>query len=89
MAASQCVFLIGSFSASPWMYQEVERWIATHGLKLEVSRPEIQTYIGLLLSLLLIYVCTRSKAVADGAVSYYLDHFAISRLMRYVAPTGR
>jgi len=27
-------------------------------------------------------MCTRSKAVADGAISYYLDQFVVGRVVR-------
>ena len=36
-----------------------------------------------------IYVCIRGMAVAVGAISYYLDHFAASRVMRYTYGTLR
>lgn len=30
-----------------------------------------------------VYVCVRSKAVAIGAVSHYLNNFVVGRLVRY------
>jgi len=79
------VFLSGGFGASPWIFQEVGREIAVQGLKL--SRPDDNTYVCLLKSVQSIYVCIRSKAVAAGAVSYYLDHFVVGRLVRYTYGT--
>ena len=67
------------------MFQEVGRKIAAQGLRL--SRPDTQTYVFLLQNLRSIHVYTRSKAVADGAVSYYLDKFVVSRLVRYTYGT--
>ena len=32
-------------------------------------------------------MCIRSKAVAVGAVSYYLDHFVVGRIVRYTYGT--
>jgi len=79
------VFLSGGFGASPWIFQEVGREIAVRGLKL--SRPDTHTYVCLFTSVRSIYVCTRSKAVAAGAISYYLDHFVVGRLVRYTYGT--
>ena len=79
------MFLAGGFGASPWLFGEVGREIATQGLKL--SRPDTHTYVRLLISIRLIYVCIRSKAVAAGAISYYLDHFVARRLVRYTYGT--
>ena len=85
MTAYQFVFLAGGFGASPWIFQEVGREIAAQGLRL--SRPDTQTYVFLLPNLRSIYMCTRSKAVADGAISYYLDQFVVGRLVRYTYGT--
>lgn len=67
------------------MFREVGREISGQGLKL--SRPGTQPYVCLLLSVRSIHVCIRSKAVADGAISYYLDHFVVGRLIRYTYGT--
>ena len=85
MTTSQFVFLAGGFGASPWIFQEVGRKIEAQGLKL--SRPDTGTYVFLLLSVLSIHVCIRSKAVAVGAISYYLDRCVVSRLLRYTYGT--
>ena len=49
LTAPQLVFLAGGFGASPWVFQEVGRVIATQGLRL--SRPDTHTYFFLFLSL--------------------------------------
>ena len=72
------MFIAGGFGASPWLFREVGRKIPT-----KLLRPDINTYVCLLISVWLIYMCTRNKAVAAGAVSYYLDHFVVGRLVRY------
>lgn len=35
-------------------------------------------------------MCIRNKAVADGSVSYYLDHFVVGRIVKhtYGIPVG-
>jgi len=32
-------------------------------------------------------MCIRNKAVAVGAISYYLDHFVVGRIVRYTYGT--
>jgi len=85
LTASQFIFLAGGFGASPWIFQEVGREIAAQGLRL--SRPDTQTCVFILPKFRSIYVWTRSKAVADGAISYYLDKFVVSRIVRYTYGT--
>ena len=79
------MFLAGGFAASPWLFQEVGRKIGTQGLKL--SRPDTHTYVCLLMSFRSIYVCIRNKAVAAGAISYYVDNFVVGRIVRYTYGT--
>jgi hypothetical protein len=59
----------------------VEQEIANQGLKL--SRPDVHSYAFPLPGGLSIYMFIRNKAVADGAVSYYLDHFVVGRIARH------
>jgi len=67
--ANTFVFIAGGFGASPWLFRQVKRDIATRRLKL--LRPDTQT----------------NKAVAVGAISYYLDHFVVGRIVRYTYGT--
>ena len=85
MTASQFVFLAGGFGASPWLFQEIRREITTRGLKL--SRPDTSTYVFFFIGVLSIYLRIRSKAVAVGAISYYLDHFVVGRIVKYTYGT--
>lgn len=84
MNLSKFVFLAGGFAASPWVFREVERLIGAQGLKL--SRPDT-TYVHCLRSVWPIYTWTRNKAVAVGAISHYLDHFVVGRIVRYTYGT--
>jgi len=34
------------------------------------------------------HTCNRDKAVAVGAISYYLDHFVVGRIVRYTYGTS-
>src|ERR1700729_3500873 len=67
------------------MFREAGHGIAARGLKL--SRPDTHTYVCLHISVRSIHVCIRSKAVAVGAISYYLDHFVVGRIVRYTYGT--
>ena len=69
------------------MFREIRREIATQGLKL--SCPDTQSCVCPLISVRPIDTCIRSMAVAVGATSYYLDHFAASRIVRYTYGTLR
>ena len=79
--------LVGGFAASNWLYIKVLESLKPLGLN--VLRPENHVYVLFLfpfplsiqahlsrfsLSLL------RSKAVSDGAISFYLDHFVRTRV---------
>ena len=75
------MFLAGGFGASPWLFQEVGRELAIQGFKL--SRPDDHTYVCPPTSVQSVHICIRSKAVAAGAISYYLDHFVVGRIVRY------
>jgi len=59
------VFLVGGFSASDWLYQNLKDAFTSQGLN--VSRPDSHV----------------NKAVADGAVSFYLDHSVSARVSKF------
>ncbi|KAE9390767.1 hypothetical protein BT96DRAFT_925681 [Gymnopus androsaceus JB14] len=60
----KAVFLVGGYSASPWLFLNLHDELTPLGLT--VSRPDAHL----------------NKAVADGALSYYLDHFVSVRVPR-------
>ena len=76
------MFLAGGFAASPWLFREVGRKIA-----IKLLRPDTHTYARLFVSVQSIYMRIRNKAVAAGAISYYLDHFVVGRIVRYTYGT--
>ncbi|KAF8802608.1 hypothetical protein BYT27DRAFT_7196548 [Phlegmacium glaucopus] len=61
------VFLVGGFAASDWLYQNMRAACTSQGLDLQVSRPDSHV----------------NKAVADGAVSFYIDHFVSARVSKF------
>jgi hypothetical protein len=73
---------VGGFGASDWLYSELKARLKFQGL--DVSRPDSHVCV----THHLIYQTTliswhRNKAVADGAVSFYLDHFVSVRVSKH------
>lgn len=61
------VFLVGGFSASEYLFSQLKDALEVEPLKLNLCRPD--THL--------------NKAVADGAVSFYLDHFVTTRVSKF------
>jgi hypothetical protein len=74
---------VGGFAASDWLYQSLKIAFTSEGLN--VSRPDGHLCVSLLLKVpwsgtnLLI----SNKAVADGGVSFYIDHFVTARFSKF------
>ncbi|KAG8902814.1 hypothetical protein FRB99_004081 [Tulasnella sp. 403] len=66
------VFLVGGFAASPWLYAEVKRRLLGTGI--ELRRADSHTRSNSLLG--------SAKAVAHGAVSFYIDRLIASRIAK-------
>ncbi|KAI0738316.1 hypothetical protein C8Q80DRAFT_271627 [Daedaleopsis nitida] len=60
------VFLIGGFSANDWLHENLKGSLETMGL--DLYRPENDE--------------RASKAVADGAILYYLEHYVSHRIVK-------
>jgi len=67
------VYLVGGFSASPYLTSELSARLRADGIT--INSPDGQTV----------------KAVADGAVSFYIDHHVMARVAKlsYGAPCSR
>ncbi|KAL4079085.1 hypothetical protein J3A83DRAFT_4367804 [Scleroderma citrinum] len=65
-----CVFLVGGFAASDWLYSSLVKHMAAVGITF--CRPNQHV----------------NKAVADGAVSSYLDRLVSGRAARFTYGTG-
>ncbi|KAL0573590.1 hypothetical protein V5O48_008367 [Marasmius crinis-equi] len=63
----QSVFLVGGFGANQWLYSKLEAMLDIYGITL--CRPQSNLLA--------------NKATADGAVSFYLDHFVTARVARW------
>ncbi|TEB26609.1 hypothetical protein FA13DRAFT_1795529 [Coprinellus micaceus] len=61
------VVLVGGFSASEWLYKQLEQAVKMDKLKLEILRPQSHP----------------NKAVSDGAVSSYLNSIVTARIARF------
>lgn len=77
--------LVGGFAASDWLFSNLQTRLAPRGLS--VCRPDGHVYVWIscayfrLEHLLMRYY--RNKAVADGALSFYLDHFVSVRVAKF------
>ncbi|KIM35041.1 hypothetical protein M413DRAFT_20826 [Hebeloma cylindrosporum] len=60
------VVFVGGFAASDWLYEQVSSLVNRVDSALNFVRPEEQL----------------NKAVSDGAVSFYLDHFVRTRISK-------
>ncbi|TFK50898.1 hypothetical protein OE88DRAFT_1808443 [Heliocybe sulcata] len=58
--------LVGGFASSEYLFNSLSRELTCHSKGMEISRPEGYT----------------NKAVADGAVAFYLDNVVCSRVSR-------
>ncbi|KIO27484.1 hypothetical protein M407DRAFT_23298 [Tulasnella calospora MUT 4182] len=61
------VFLVGGFSASPWMLSEIRRRLDAAGIKCPVKRADNDM----------------AKAASSGGVAFYLDRHVTERIMRH------
>ncbi|KJA20624.1 hypothetical protein HYPSUDRAFT_42934 [Hypholoma sublateritium FD-334 SS-4] len=60
------VVLVGGFSANDWLFADIEAFLARTDPTLRLIRPKERA----------------SKAVSDGAVSFYIDHFVRARIAK-------
>lgn len=56
-------------------------------LKLKIARPDTHTYGFHLPDLRLAHDLSRNKAVAEGAISWYLDRFVTGRIVKHTYGT--
>ena len=78
----QHVVLVGGFAASNWLFSKVHELLTPVGLN--VVRPENHVWVFFMIesTLLLKKYLFRNKAVSDGAISFYLDHFVKTRVSK-------
>jgi len=82
--AFQHIVLVGGFAASDWLFNQVHQKLLPHGLN--IVRPP--NHVSVLLFFHICHVVTcysifRNKAVSDGALSYYHDHFVRTRVSKF------
>lgn len=78
---SQAVLLVGGFGESPWLFQRLRSRLASLGLSL--SRPDVPTCVFCESILICDLRGHRNKAVAQGAVAFFLDAIVTSRVSRF------
>ncbi|KAF7970803.1 hypothetical protein HWV62_22804 [Athelia sp. TMB] len=77
------VFLVGGFAASDWLFSQLQASLSAKGI--ECCRPDSHVYVFHRVrnhGPILIVLAVRNKAVAEGAVSFYLDHRVSARVAR-------
>ncbi|KAJ7617593.1 hypothetical protein DFH06DRAFT_1274125 [Mycena polygramma] len=67
VASVSAVFLVGGFAASDWLFSELKNRLKSLNLGVDLTRPDAHL----------------NKAVADGAVSFYIDHHVSVRVARF------
>ncbi|PPQ68957.1 LOW QUALITY PROTEIN: hypothetical protein CVT26_001828 [Gymnopilus dilepis] len=74
------VVLVGGFAASDWLFHGVQKSLSSHALTIVRPENHVATF-GVLLQgfSMLTADLFRNKAVSDGAISFYLDHFVRTR----------
>ncbi|KJA20609.1 hypothetical protein HYPSUDRAFT_1090755 [Hypholoma sublateritium FD-334 SS-4] len=60
------VLFVGGFAANTWLFNSVSRILTEKGTSIDVVRPEEHI----------------AKAVADGSMSFFLDHFVRTRVSK-------
>ena len=72
---------MGGFAASDWLFTKVYKILTPLGLN--VIRPESHVLVFFTIKTTLTNQKNfRSKAVSDGAISFYLDHFVRARVSK-------
>jgi len=72
--------LVGGFAASNWLFTCLQVYVGTLGLHL--SRPDGHLCVRCLVPIECHLTVCRGKAVADGAVSFFLDRLVTARVAR-------
>ena len=82
--AFQHVVLAGGLAANDWLFNEVHQKLLPHGLN--VVRPQNHVSVPPSFQFIIYLTCFsifRNKAVSDGALSYYHDHFVFTRVSKF------
>ena len=80
----QHVVLVGGFAESDWLFTKVHEMLIPFGLNLIRPVNHVWVFFKVLrLFFLLKKSFFRNKAVSDGAISFYVDHFVRTRVSKY------
>lgn len=78
--SSQSVFLVGGFAANTWLYSRIRADLVELGINL--YRPDSHLYVHHIVLTVRLMLFGSNKAVADGAVSSFIDHAVTSRVSK-------
>ena len=74
--------LVGGFAASDWLFSKVYESLSPLGLNIVRPENHVWVFFKIKTTLLLKKNFFRNKAVSDGAISFYLDHFVRTRVSK-------
>jgi hypothetical protein len=77
----QHVVLVGGFAASDWLFSKVFELLTPLGIN--IVRPENHVWVFFKIKTTSYSNFVRNKAVSDGAISFYLDHFVRTRVSKF------
>ena len=76
------VVLVGGFAASDWLFSKVQEKLLPYDMN--ITRPEHHVSVAASLEIhLVLNSLFRNKAVSDGALSFYHDHFVRTRVSKF------
>jgi hypothetical protein len=76
------VVLVGGFAASDWLFSKVQEKLLPHDMN--ITRPEHHVSVAASFEIhLVLNSLFRNKAVSDGALSFYHDHFVRTRVSKF------
>ena len=80
------VVLVGGFAASDWLFSKVQEKLLPYDMN--ITRPEHHVSVAASLEIhLVLNSLFRNKAVSDGALSFYHDHFVRTRVSKFTYGT--
>ena len=82
----QHVVLVGGFAASDWLFSKVYESLTPLGINIVRPENHVWVFFGSIWHYLF-KDFFRNKAVSDGAISFYLDHFVETRVSKFTYGT--
>ena len=81
----QHVVLVGGFASSDWLFSKVHELLTPWNKHRSSRKPRV-SILQYLNNTTIQKSFFRNKAVSDGAISFYLDHFVSTRVSKFTVP---